>query len=321
MPLQSLWQYLLRSLRELGWGGRYPLLVGVWESPLVASPSVQLWIPHRTIGAPVVEGIFEQIVEEGQFVGASPSTLPAALRQRIAEEAVYIACLFQELGYFGRCSLDAVLLDSGALLWIECNGRWGGVSIPMTLINRLIGEWQSRSFVIVHRFGLRLRARSFAEVVAELRDRLFRSGGPPKGIVSVDPRRHRGGIGPPFSGAGRYRKRSIGAGQGNRLSVEGRRSMCRLYGFRATEPTKIECTLVHAQNALIIQSYRDQSGTSHLNGWGLALYRDRQLRTIRRRGVAASVMTRIRQGRCWRPCPFPDRSGACTARDGRPSSL
>ena len=52
-----------------------------------------------------------------------------------------------------------------------------------------------------------------------------------------------GRIGPPFSGAGRYQKRSIGAGQGNRLSVEGGRSMCRLYGFRATEPTKVECTL------------------------------------------------------------------------------
>jgi glutamine amidotransferase len=52
--------------------------------------------------------------------------------------------------------------------------------------------------------------------------------------------------------------------------------MCRLYGFRATEPTKVECTLVHAQNALIIQSSRDRSGTSHLNGWGLATYRNHQ---------------------------------------------
>ena len=27
--------------------------------------------------------------------------------------------------------------------------------------------------------------------------------------------------------------------------------MCRLYGFRANEETKVECTLVHAQNALL----------------------------------------------------------------------
>lgn len=53
--------------------------------------------------------------------------------------------------------------------------------------------------------------------------------------------------------------------------------MCRLYGFRATELTKIECTLVHAQNALIIQSNKDCSGTSHLHGWGMALYRNQKL--------------------------------------------
>lgn len=53
--------------------------------------------------------------------------------------------------------------------------------------------------------------------------------------------------------------------------------MCRLYGFRATELTKIECTLAHAQNALIIQSHQDRSGASHLHGWGLAFYRNQQL--------------------------------------------
>lgn len=48
--------------------------------------------------------------------------------------------------------------------------------------------------------------------------------------------------------------------------------MCRLYGFRATEPTKVECTLVHAQNALMVQSEADRSGTSHSNGWGVATF-------------------------------------------------
>ena len=62
--------------------------------------------------------------------------------------------------------------------------------------------------------------------------------------------------------------------------------MCRLYGFRATEPTKIECTLVHAQNALIVQSYRDHSGTSHLSGWGLALYHGGRLQAVRQAKAA-----------------------------------
>lgn len=48
--------------------------------------------------------------------------------------------------------------------------------------------------------------------------------------------------------------------------------MCRLYGFCATEPTKVECTLVHAQNALLAQSEGDMSGKSHAHGWGVAAY-------------------------------------------------
>lgn len=46
--------------------------------------------------------------------------------------------------------------------------------------------------------------------------------------------------------------------------------MCRLYGFRATEVTKVECTLAHAQNALIVQSDK------HRHGWGMAIYRNQK---------------------------------------------
>lgn len=48
--------------------------------------------------------------------------------------------------------------------------------------------------------------------------------------------------------------------------------MCRLYGFRANEPTKVECTLVRAQNALLIQSREDRRGRSNPDGWGIAIY-------------------------------------------------
>lgn len=51
--------------------------------------------------------------------------------------------------------------------------------------------------------------------------------------------------------------------------------MCRLYGFRSNEPTKVECTLVHAQNALMVQSRADLAGYSHANGWGLATYENK----------------------------------------------
>lgn len=62
--------------------------------------------------------------------------------------------------------------------------------------------------------------------------------------------------------------------------------MCRLYGFRATEPTKVECTLVHAQNALMVQSRRDRAGLTHGHGWGVATYEDHHPR-IERQAWAA----------------------------------
>jgi glutamine amidotransferase len=50
--------------------------------------------------------------------------------------------------------------------------------------------------------------------------------------------------------------------------------MCRLYGFRANEPTRVECSLVYAQNALMAQSRRDLAGLTHGHGWGVAEHPD-----------------------------------------------
>lgn len=46
--------------------------------------------------------------------------------------------------------------------------------------------------------------------------------------------------------------------------------MCRLYGFLATQPTRLECSLVAAQNALQTQSDRDSRGKRNADGWGIA---------------------------------------------------
>lgn len=62
--------------------------------------------------------------------------------------------------------------------------------------------------------------------------------------------------------------------------------MCRIYGFRATEETKVECSLVHAQNALMLQSRADVSGRSHSDGWGIAFYHNSHPE-IERRATAA----------------------------------
>ena len=50
--------------------------------------------------------------------------------------------------------------------------------------------------------------------------------------------------------------------------------MCRLYGFRATDPTRVDCSLVRAQNALLVQSATDLRGVANGDGWGLAHWSD-----------------------------------------------
>ncbi len=50
--------------------------------------------------------------------------------------------------------------------------------------------------------------------------------------------------------------------------------MCRLYAMRANEPTRVECSLVRAQNALMYQSRKDADNLVHGHGWGVADYSD-----------------------------------------------
>ncbi|UWQ43921.1 class II glutamine amidotransferase (plasmid) [Leisingera aquaemixtae] len=50
--------------------------------------------------------------------------------------------------------------------------------------------------------------------------------------------------------------------------------MCRLYAMHANEPTRVECGLVKAQNALMAQSKGDMEGMMHGHGWGVADYPD-----------------------------------------------
>lgn len=57
--------------------------------------------------------------------------------------------------------------------------------------------------------------------------------------------------------------------------------MCRLYGFLATESTRLECSLVEAQNALVVQSDRDLRGVRNPDGWGIASWEPDLPRVVR----------------------------------------
>jgi glutamine amidotransferase len=65
--------------------------------------------------------------------------------------------------------------------------------------------------------------------------------------------------------------RAVAAAMGGARRGDG--PVCRLYGIHATEPTRIEHSLVAAQNALLAQSRLDERGETNAHGWGLGTYR------------------------------------------------
>jgi hypothetical protein len=150
--LGKLRSLLRQKLEPLGWTGHKPLLVSCWESEVVSTPSVQAWIPPIADGGPVIEGVFEQLVnaETGIFEGSQPAHLPRHLHRALLHDSLVLCELFQLLGYVGRCSFDAIMVGHSAstakIEFLECNGRWGGTSLPMTLANRLLGSWKSRPY-------------------------------------------------------------------------------------------------------------------------------------------------------------------------------
>jgi len=62
--------------------------------------------------------------------------------------------------------------------------------------------------------------------------------------------------------------------------------MCRLYGFHSNEPTKVECELVHSQNALIAQSVRGRFHNGHTDGWGIVSYANKKPKAMKQAWAA-----------------------------------
>jgi len=130
-------------LRRTEWPEGEEVLTVAWLDTDL-SPSTQLWVPPLGFGDPRLDGIYEQILkgEEKVFVGSRPSTLPDALNQKLGSDALLVGAALQELGYVGRCSFDHLVTGdpNGAfeVRFTECNGRWGGTSAPMSLLDRLL---------------------------------------------------------------------------------------------------------------------------------------------------------------------------------------
>ena len=153
------------------------MVVVAWEET-ACSPSTQTWIPPVSSGPPKVEGVYEQVLEgdNGVFVGSRPTTLPEPVNRALAKSSMAVATAFQVLGYVGRCSFDFVVVgDPGSEFQVkltECNGRWGGTSTPMHLVDRVLGRprppYWAQDYVHEDLVGI-----SFPEVMDRVGDAIF----------------------------------------------------------------------------------------------------------------------------------------------------
>ena len=159
-------------LTQKEWQVGDEVLAVAWEAT-PDSPSTQLWIPPLGAGEPRVEGVYEQLLvgPEKVFLGSIPSGLEDGLNRRMSEESVAVARVFQALGYVGRCSFDFIVSPKG-LRFVECNGRWGGTSTPMMLVDRLFPgarpAYRARDYVAKHLIG-----RTFDDLAALFGDTLY----------------------------------------------------------------------------------------------------------------------------------------------------
>lgn len=131
-----------------------PFLITRWEEDVLVSPSVHLWIPPKKNHEPMIEGVFDQSFSPNDpltFQGSRVSQLPVNIIERVERAAFLLGCLFQKMFYVGRCSFDLIVcgksFEKTTIKFVECNGRWGGTSIPMSFMNRVFGDYRNHPYV------------------------------------------------------------------------------------------------------------------------------------------------------------------------------
>lgn len=203
----ALRRHLMGVLSVNGRAPVFPMLVEVWDANVLTSPSVQTWIPNPEEGPPLVERIFEQVLhgEHATFTGAVSANLPPVVEAKLVDGAQQLATLFQQLGYFGRCSFDAIVtgksLKEATVHWIECNARWGGASIPMSLVHRLAEPGVQPHYCIVQNDDGPYRALDFADALREFAD-VAASPDLRSGILFLTPGMTESGVGCHFLALG-----------------------------------------------------------------------------------------------------------------------
>ncbi len=145
------------------------------------SPSTQLWVPPADEGIPTLDGVYEQILDgpEKVFLGSRPSTLPDKVNETLGQASLQVCAALQELGYVGRCSFDFIvtgdLNGEFRAQFTECNGRWGGTSTPMHLVDRLVPHNGQRPAYVATDYYLpeSHRGMRFSDITDALGDDLY----------------------------------------------------------------------------------------------------------------------------------------------------
>jgi hypothetical protein len=159
-------------LAQKQWNGEESVLSVAWLDTS-CSPSTQCWIPPVGGGEPTVDGVYEQLLvgPEKVFLGAVPANLPQEHIDWMTHLSLLIVRGYQRLGYVGRCSFDFIVHEDTPYL-VECNGRWGGTSIPMQLMDRLFGNprpaYRARDYMSDALVGM-----EFSELMRLLGDTLY----------------------------------------------------------------------------------------------------------------------------------------------------
>ena len=94
----------------------------------------------------------------------------------LADAAVRVATALQHLGYVGRCSFDHLALGDPetdfTVHFTECNGRWGGTSAPIHLVDSVVvgprPPYRAQEVI-----SPKLVGESFEDLAAALGDCLF----------------------------------------------------------------------------------------------------------------------------------------------------
>ena len=178
-------------LQRTEWTPGETVLAVAWEEA-TSSPSTQWWIPPVGCGAPQLDGIYEQILEGDRkvFVGSRPSTLPDAINSRLAQSSGRVAGALQSIGYVGRCSFDHLVVGDPQgdfeIRFTECNGRWGGTSAPMRLVDDVAPQWRDADA------GTRRPYRAQDVIYASLAGARFKDVLEAVGAEAYDPATRRG---------------------------------------------------------------------------------------------------------------------------------